>query len=135
MEQLSKLKFVVQQVELKMADIEQVKKIVPLITCEIPFSQHVCELMFGVSVTDLDLALFWAARPLPPSRLTGGIATPTRRYHGRMLIHSSPPACPSQAQRCLHTRKFGTLTSPPPPIDRMPWDLHLPGHAVWFPDS
>ena len=36
---------------------------------------------------------FWAALFLPPSRLTGGIATPTRRYHGRMLIHPSPPAC------------------------------------------
>ena len=39
-----------------MADIEQMKKIVPLITCEMPFSQNVCELMFGVNVTDL---IFW----------------------------------------------------------------------------
>ena len=38
------------------ADIEQMKKIVPLITCEISFGQNVCELMFGVNVTDLD---FW----------------------------------------------------------------------------
>ena len=38
-----------------MAGIEQLKKIVPLITCEIPFSQHVCELVFGISVTDLNL--------------------------------------------------------------------------------
>ena len=30
----------------EMADIEQMKNIVPLITCEIPFSQHVCELVF-----------------------------------------------------------------------------------------
>ena len=29
---------------------------------------------------------------LPPSRLSGGIATSTRRYHGRMPIHPSPPA-------------------------------------------
>ena len=36
-----------------MADIEQMKKIVPLITCESPVSQHVCELVFGVNVTDL----------------------------------------------------------------------------------
>ena len=41
-----------------MADIEQMKKIVPLITCEIPFGQHVCELMFGVNVTDLN---FWGS--------------------------------------------------------------------------
>ena len=39
-----------------MADIEQMKKIVPLITCEIPFSQHVCELVFGANLTDLN---FW----------------------------------------------------------------------------
>ena len=37
-----------------MADIEQLKKIVPLITCEVSFCQNVCELVFGVNVTDLD---------------------------------------------------------------------------------
>ena len=39
-----------------MTDIEQSKKkkIVPLITCEIPFSEHVCEWVFGVNVTDLN---------------------------------------------------------------------------------
>ena len=41
----------------EMADIKQMKKIVPLITCEIPFSQHVCELMFGVNVTDLNFGV------------------------------------------------------------------------------
>ena len=35
---------------------------------------------------------FWAAR-LSLLRLTGGIATPTRRYFGKMLIHPSLPAC------------------------------------------
>ena len=33
-----------------MADVKQVKKIVPLITCEIPFCQYVCKLVFGVNV-------------------------------------------------------------------------------------
>ena len=33
---------------------------------------------------------FWAARLSLLVRLTGGIATPTWRYHGRMLIHPSP---------------------------------------------
>ena len=37
----------------EMADIEHWEKIVPLITCEIPFGQRVCELVFGVNVTDL----------------------------------------------------------------------------------
>ena len=37
-----------------MTDIELMKKIVPLITCEIPLSQHVCELVFGVNVTNLN---------------------------------------------------------------------------------
>ena len=32
------------------ADIEQMKKIVPLITCEIPFGQNISELVFGVLV-------------------------------------------------------------------------------------
>ena len=41
----------------EMADIEQMKKLVPLITCEIPFGQHVCELMFGVNVTDLNFGV------------------------------------------------------------------------------
>ena len=40
-----------------MADIEQMKKIVPLITCETLFSQNVCELVFGVNVTDLSLGV------------------------------------------------------------------------------
>ena len=40
-----------------MANIEQIKKIIPLITSEIPFSQHVCELMFGVNVADLNFGV------------------------------------------------------------------------------
>ena len=40
-----------------MADIEQMKNIVPLVPCEFPCSQHVCELMFGVNVTDLYLGV------------------------------------------------------------------------------
>ena len=33
------------------------KKIVPLITCEIPFSQYVCECVFGVNVTDMNFGV------------------------------------------------------------------------------
>ena len=36
-----------------MADVIQMKKIVPFVTCEIVFGQNVCELMFGVDVSDL----------------------------------------------------------------------------------
>ena len=39
-----------------MTNIEQMKKIIPLITRDISFGQDVCELVFGVNVTDLD---FW----------------------------------------------------------------------------
>ena len=35
----------------EMADVEQMKKIVPFVTCEITFGQHVCELMFCVKCT------------------------------------------------------------------------------------
>ena len=49
---------------------------------------------------------------------------------GRMLIHPSPLACATpKIKRCLHTRRFGTLASPPPPVERMPCGPHLPGHA------
>ena len=58
---------------------------------------------------------------LPHLRLTGGVATPTRRYHGRRLTHPS-------LLRVPHTRKFGTLASPPPPppppVFGMPWGPH-----------
>ena len=37
-----------------MTDIEQMKKIIPLITREVPFGQDVYELVFGINVTDLD---------------------------------------------------------------------------------
>ena len=37
-----------------MATVKQTQKMIPLITCEISLSQHVCELVFGVNVLDLD---------------------------------------------------------------------------------
>ena len=40
-----------------MADVKQTQKMIPLITCEISFSQHVCELVFGVNVFDLDFGV------------------------------------------------------------------------------
>ena len=36
-----------------MADIKQGQQMIPFITCEIPFCQDVCELVFGVDVFDL----------------------------------------------------------------------------------
>ena len=36
--------------EAAMADVEQMKKIVPLISCELPFCQYVCKLVFGVDI-------------------------------------------------------------------------------------
>ena len=54
-------------------------------------------------------------------------ATPTRRYHGRMLIHPSSPACatPSHKGVCTHAgsgpsrvrrRLFGTCLGDPVPL-------------------
>ena len=40
-----------------MAGVKQMKKIVPLITCEIPFCQHVCKLVIGVDVLDLNFGV------------------------------------------------------------------------------
>ena len=40
-----------------MADVEQMKKIVPFVTCEIALRQFAGELMFGVDVPDLNLGI------------------------------------------------------------------------------
>ena len=40
-----------------MADVEQMKKIVSLITCEITFGQHACEFMFGIFVSNLNFII------------------------------------------------------------------------------
>ena len=39
-----------------MPDVEQTRKMIPFITCEISLCQFVCELVLGVNVFDLD---FW----------------------------------------------------------------------------
>ena len=41
----------------EIAGVEQMKKIVPLTTCEITFGQYVCELMFGVNVPNLNFGI------------------------------------------------------------------------------
>ena len=41
----------------EVADVEQMKKNIPFVTCEITCSQNVCELMFGVNVPDLKLGI------------------------------------------------------------------------------
>ena len=43
--------------ELKWPMLNKTQKIIPLITCEIPLDQHVCELVFGVNIFNLDLAV------------------------------------------------------------------------------
>ena len=52
--QLIKLNFFCAAKRAEMANIEQTKKIIPFITHEISFGHDVCELVFGVNVTDLD---------------------------------------------------------------------------------
>ena len=41
----------------EMAHVEQLKKIVPFVTCEMAFGRNVCELMFGVDVLDLNFRI------------------------------------------------------------------------------
>ena len=41
----------------EMADVEQMKKIVPLVTCGITIGQNVCELMFGVNVSNFNFRI------------------------------------------------------------------------------
>ena len=38
----------------KIHDVKQSEKMLPFITGEIAFRQHVCELVFGVNIFDLD---------------------------------------------------------------------------------
>ena len=38
----------------EMADVEQMKKIIPFVTCEITLGENVCELMFGIDVSNLN---------------------------------------------------------------------------------
>ena len=40
-----------------MADVEQMKKIVPFVTCEITFGQNVCELLLGINVSNSNLRI------------------------------------------------------------------------------
>ena len=72
-----------------------------------------------------------AARLFPPCVSLEVLTTPTRRYHGttdKTLIRPSSLACATPTGKgCLH--KFGTLASPPPPVERMPWGPHPPGHV------
>ena len=41
----------------EMANVEQLKKIVPFVTCEITFGQNVCELIFGINVSNLNFRI------------------------------------------------------------------------------
>ena len=41
----------------EIADIEQMEKMLTLITCEIALCQYVCELVFGVNTFDLDFGI------------------------------------------------------------------------------
>ena len=40
-----------------MTDVEQKKKIVPFVACEVTLGQNVCELMFGVIVPNSNLGI------------------------------------------------------------------------------
>ena len=40
-----------------MANVEQTRKMIPFITCEISFCQYVGELVLGVNVCDVDLGI------------------------------------------------------------------------------
>ena len=40
-----------------MADVEQTQKMIPFITCESSLCQHVCEVVFGVNISNLDFGV------------------------------------------------------------------------------
>ena len=51
-----------------MADVEQTKNIIPFVTSEITFGQNVCELMFGISVSNLNFRIKIPSMRKPASR-------------------------------------------------------------------
>ena len=61
----------------EMADVEQMKKNVPFVTCEITFGQNVCELMFGINASNLNFRIKITVRSqthselIPPARKSG----------------------------------------------------------------
>ena len=63
-----------------------------------------------------------AGSPVPPCASLEVLATPARRVP-RQDVNSPfiPCVCRPSDQRCAHTRRFGTLAGPPPPVDDMPW--------------
>ena len=87
---------------------------------------------WGLSVSPVprgDHLPFLGSPVLPPLRLTGGIATPTRRYHGRMLIHPSPPC---MCHPCSTGDNTHAGSGPSRVRRRLLWtclgDPHPPGH-------
>ena len=40
-----------------MADVKQIQQMIPFITSETAFRQHVCKLVFGIDIFDWDLGL------------------------------------------------------------------------------
>ena len=86
-----------------------------------------------VPVPRSDHSPFLGSPVLPPSRLTGSIATPTRRYHGRMLIHPSLPACATPHEKVTaHTqvrdpRESAAACLRPALGTPSPW----PSHAIF----
>ena len=72
---------------------------------------------------------FWAARHFLLCVSLEVFATPTRRYHGRMSIHPSLPACatPDRTGVCTHAGS-GPLRVRRRLFLTMPWGPHPPGH-------
>ena len=76
----------------EMADVEQTKKIVPLVTCEVSLCQYVCDLVFGVNVSDLNLGVQVDSVKQPIKRNSVG------SWH---MSHSWTPAFDDHPDHCL----------------------------------
>ena len=70
---------------------------------------------------------------LPPLRLTGGIATPTRRYHGRTLLRHSSHACATQTKKVFaHTQVRDPRVSAAACQSHVPWEFPSPWPALFL---
>ena len=55
----------------KTHNVEQTEKVFPLITCEVPFCQYACKLVFGVDIFDLDVGSKLVCQTTNQARLCG----------------------------------------------------------------
>ena len=93
-----------------MADVEQLKKIVPFVTCEIAFSQNVCQLMFGINVSNLNLGVQINSVKHPIQSNSGFLLHVSLRDFGLLLSSDSRLHCHQKCRASHQIKKTSRST-------------------------